>query len=97
MVIGAHWAVIRVGLSVTWWLRSEFGSDLGPDSGLVKLFLLFEESFLFLFGFFLVHAFPLPFVEAAGEGTGAAAHVAEEDEGWGGGGGLSTENGGVHV
>lgn len=101
MVIGAHGAVVRVGLSVTWWLlRSEFGADLGPDPGLVELLLLIEESFLFLFGFLLVHALPLPFVEAAGEGAGAAAHGAEEgegvEEGWGGGGVWSTEDGGVH-
>lgn len=54
---------------------------MGSDTGLVELFLLSEESFLFLFGFVLLEAFPLPFVEAAGKGTGAAAHGAEEGEG----------------
>jgi hypothetical protein len=43
-------------------LAGEFGADVGTHPGLVELFFLVKETFLFFFGFFLVEAFPLPFV-----------------------------------
>jgi len=63
VLFGAH------GIELTWvrvqvrvGLSGEFGADVGTHPGLVELFFLVKETFLFFFGFFLVEAFPLPFV-----------------------------------
>lgn len=81
MIIGGHGAEIGVGLWAIIGVSGEIGSDLGSDPGLVELFLLIEKLLLFVFGFLLVESLPLPFVEAAGEGTRTAAHGTEEGEG----------------
>lgn len=82
MVSGAHRTVTVGWVRVYRWvgLAGEFGPDLGADSGMEELLFLLEESLLFLFGPFLMHALPLPLVDAAGEGPGAAAHGPGEDE-----------------
>ena len=80
MVVGGHRAV-GCGGGGGRVFGCELGADVGANASLIELFLLFEESLLFVSGALLVHALPLPLVDAAGEGAGAAAHVAGEGEG----------------
>lgn len=84
MLFGGHGGVSG-GLSAVGWGRTagwsgELCSDLGSDPGLVELLFVDQELLLLLSRLLLVEALPLPLVEAAGEGAGAAAHVAEEGE-----------------
>lgn len=55
----------------------ELSADLGAKTSLVELLLLVEETLLLIPGLLLVEAFPLPLVEAAGEGARSAAHGAD--------------------
>lgn len=80
MILGGPGGVGRVsGPRVSF---RELGPDLGPNAGLVELFLVLEKTLFFFFGFLLVEALPLPLVEAAGESAGTATHASV-----GGGGG----------
>lgn len=80
MGVWAHRAAVSgVGKGV--WFSGDFGADLGADTGLVELLLLVKEGSFFVPGALLVHALPLPLVQAAGEGARTASHGAGRHEG----------------
>lgn len=68
------------------------GLELGALAHLVDLALAGEAGLEELLGFLGLHALPLPLGDAAGEGSGAAAHA---DEGGLLGGGFEKEEGWV--